>query len=105
MPFHPSDHPLPSGLRTEEVVLRPLTVAHAVIDHAALMSSAARLRRWSGTTWPSDDFTVDENREDLDRHEGEHRAGIAFTFTVLTADEETCLGCVYLSRRRSMKSL
>jgi RimJ/RimL family protein N-acetyltransferase len=97
VPFHPSDRPVPSELHTDDAVLRPLTVAHAVIDHAALMSSKERLRRWSGTEWPTDDFSVEENRRDLDRHDTEHRTGIAYTFTVLSPDEQTCIGCVYVT--------
>ena len=97
MTFHPPDQPVPTGLRTAGAVLRPLTTAYAEIDHAALMSSRERLRRWSGTDWPSDEFTVEENREDLARHEREHGAGVAFTFTVLSPDERECVGCVYVT--------
>lgn len=89
--------PVPFSLTTAEFMLRPLTAAHTELDHAALMTSTELLRMWSGTDWPSDDFSLDENRLDLERHEREHREGVAFTFTVLTPGETECLGCVYVT--------
>jgi RimJ/RimL family protein N-acetyltransferase len=60
------------------------------------MSSTTQLRRWSQSPWPADDFTREENRADLERHEREHHTREAFTYTVLNADGSRCLGCVYL---------
>jgi hypothetical protein len=97
MSLLPADRAVPTGLRTDELVLRPLTVDHAVVDHAALMASVEMLRTWSGTDWPEDDFTVADNREDLERHQREHRERTAFTYTVLDLAEEECLGCVYVT--------
>lgn len=100
MTFHPDD--VPRELRTRDAVLRPLTVDHTEIDHAAVMSSAGSLRLWSGTDWPRDGFTVEENREDLAEHEREHLTGAAFTFTVLDPSESECLGCVYVTPLSSL---
>ena len=36
------------------------------------------------------------NRKDPQEHEQEHDEGIAFTYTVLSPTERTCLGCVYI---------
>ncbi|HET9325420.1 MAG TPA: GNAT family N-acetyltransferase [Candidatus Eisenbacteria bacterium] len=93
-------HPVvtvPEGLRTQRLLLRPLLAADAERDYAAVMSDPAALRRWSQSDWPSDDFTLAENLADLERHEREHKDGIAFTFTVLSPDGGRCLGCVYLT--------
>ncbi len=73
--------------------LTPLGVEHAEQDYEAVMASRAFLRAWSGTTWPADDFTLDQNRADLDRHAREHAAGEAWTWTVF--EGELCVGCVY----------
>jgi hypothetical protein len=86
----------PSETRTERLVLRPLRASDAERDYDAVMSSAAELRRCRGSEWPSDDFTLAENRADLERHEREHERGEAFTYTVLAPDEARCLGCVYI---------
>jgi hypothetical protein len=95
--FYPPDRDVPTSLHTDEFVLVPLTTEHVDLDYAALMASVEMLRTWSGTPWPEDDFTVDDNRQDLDRHDREHREREAFTFTVLTLDRTECLGCVYIT--------
>jgi RimJ/RimL family protein N-acetyltransferase len=97
MSFYPPNQPVPARLRTDEFVLRPLTTAHVNLDYAALMVSTEMLRLWSGTSWPTDDFTLEENWEDLAMHDREHQERVAFTYTVLTPDETECLGCVYIT--------
>jgi RimJ/RimL family protein N-acetyltransferase len=87
---------VPDSIRTDRLFLRPLRVSDVALDYDAVMSDPAALRRWSQTSWPADDFTLEENRGDLERHEREHREGVAFTFTVLSPDAARCLGCVYL---------
>ena len=97
MELHPISAPVPDGLRTERVWLRPLRASDVELDYDAVMSSPAMLRTWSQSNWPADDFTLAANRADLERHEREHLAREAFTYTVLTPDATRCLGCVYLS--------
>jgi hypothetical protein len=60
------------------------------------MESRAALRLWQQSSWPADDFTVEDNRADLQRMEERHVAGVAFGYTVLSPDETRCLGCVYV---------
>jgi RimJ/RimL family protein N-acetyltransferase len=97
MPFVPERFAVPAGLETGDFVLEPLTVEHVELDLAALLSSPEMLREWSGTTWPEEGFTLEENRQDLARHHREHREREAFTYTVLSPDRRTCLGCVYIT--------
>ena len=66
------------------------------LDYDAVMSSAEMLRRWSQSDWPTDDFTLAQNLDDLQRHEREHIERKAFTFTVLDPPGTQCLGCVYI---------
>ncbi|MBE2224265.1 MAG: hypothetical protein IAF02_22185 [Anaerolineae bacterium] len=96
MPFYPENKQVPESLQTDAFVICPLTPAHVALDYAALMSSKEMLRLWSGSPWPSDDFTLAENLEDLKWHWDEHQKRIAFTFTVLNPAEDTCLGCIYI---------
>lgn len=91
-----SDGPVPTGLTTAEFVLRPIVADDAEKDHAALMDTREELRLWEQSTWPEDDFTVEANREDLQKLEERHADRRAFTYTVLTPDGEECVGCVYL---------
>jgi RimJ/RimL family protein N-acetyltransferase len=88
---------VPATTTFDEFLLEPLTVDHVEADYAAVMDTRKWLREWSGTTWPAEDFTLGENREDLARHQREHEDGVAFTFTVLSSDRSECLGCVYLT--------
>ncbi|GAA3753358.1 hypothetical protein GCM10022240_02930 [Microbacterium kribbense] len=96
MSFTDPSAPIPAGLRTAEFVLRPITAEDAAQDHAAVMETRADLRLWEQSTWPADDFTVDDNREDLIGLERRHAAGRAFTYTVLDPDGADSLGCVYV---------
>ncbi|HET9899351.1 MAG TPA: hypothetical protein VFQ44_30870 [Streptosporangiaceae bacterium] len=68
----------------------------AELDYAAVMETRQHLRLWRQSTWPEDDSTVEENRKDLVECEERHRAGRAFTYTVLDPGGTECLGCVYV---------
>lgn len=88
--------PVPAELRTAEFVLRPIVAGDADRDYAAVMETREYLRLWRQSTWPEDDFTVEENRRDLVECEERHLAGRAFTYTVLDPGGTECLGCVYV---------
>jgi hypothetical protein len=45
-------------------------------------------------SWPRQ-MSLDENRDDLERHARDFVDGTGFTFTVLDADDEV-IGCVYV---------
>lgn len=94
--FYPEPLAVADKLQTAEFILRPLTPAHVHLDYVALMAGKEMLRLWSGSPWPTDDFTLAANREDLRWHDREHRERVAFTYTVLDTAEEICLGCVYV---------
>jgi hypothetical protein len=74
-----------------------LRATDVALDYDAVMSSRERLRLWSQTDWPADDFTLEQNLADLERHEREHGEGSAFTFTVLDPEGTRCLGCAYFT--------
>jgi hypothetical protein len=86
----------PAGLRTPDLVLRPLLASDAELDYDAVMESREFLRKWEQSTWPEDDFTVQANRDDLLKAERRHANGDAFTYTVMNLDQTECLGCVYV---------
>jgi len=96
MPITDLTEPVPSELRTEEFVLRPIVADDAERDHAAVMETREHLRSWEQSTWPEDDFTVEANRQELLGLEERHAAHRAFTYTVLEPDDTRCLGCVYV---------
>lgn len=91
------DYQPPLELDTKRVHLEPLAPEHVELDYAALMGSREHLMstlHWGN--WPSEDFTVEENRVDLERHWQEFQGNQAYAYTVLSPDRERCLGCVYL---------
>ncbi len=94
--FVPEGVVVPGSVRTERLVLRPLRASDVENDFDAVMSSAPELRRWSASEWPADGFSLAENLADLERHEREHEAREAFTYTVLDPRKTRCLGCVYV---------
>lgn len=96
MPFDKIEFAVPERLETESFVLRPILASDDRLDYDAVMESKEFLRLWEQTTWPEDDFTVEANREDLEKLERRHAENGAFTYTVLTNDETECLGCVYI---------
>lgn len=91
-----SDEPIPAGFETAAFVVRPITPDDAELDHAALMETRELLRLWEQSTWPTDDFTVDENRDDLVGLAQRHADRRAFTYAVLSPDGRESCGCVYL---------
>ena len=95
MKFYHDDCDIPSEYSTEEYVFRPLTTKDVELDYEAVMESKVSLRTISASTWPSDDFTLKENYDDLERHERDHLARKEFTFTIMNQDETICLGCIY----------
>ncbi|MCA9929940.1 MAG: hypothetical protein KC419_15760 [Anaerolineales bacterium] len=94
--FYPAPLRVPERLETAVFTIRPLTPDHVALDYAAVMAGKEMLRLWSGSRWPTDDFTQADNLNDLEWHDLEHQERIAFTYTVLTPDESECLGCVYI---------
>ncbi|WP_404286002.1 N-acetyltransferase [Glutamicibacter arilaitensis] len=88
--------PIPVELRNKEFLLRPLTADDAALDYAAVMETRESLRLWEQDSWPADDFTVEENRQDLIDHERYHHERRAYTYTMLDPAETECLGCVYV---------
>jgi hypothetical protein len=77
-------------------VLTRLTAAHAERDHAVLLASREYLRAWSDSSWPEDGFSVAENADELRWHDEEHEARVAFTYSVLDAEERRVRGCIYV---------
>jgi RimJ/RimL family protein N-acetyltransferase len=88
--------PVPTELRTDEFVLRPIRAGDAEADYAAIMETRHELRLWEQSSWPEDDFTVEANRADLVGLESRHAEHRAFTYTVRDAGDTECLGCAYV---------
>lgn len=96
MSFNMMGDSAPDGLATDDFILRPIVAADAELDYAAVMESRDYLLGWEQTGWPEEDFTVEANRDDLEKMERWHADGAGFSYTVMNPAETECLGCVYL---------
>ncbi len=70
-----------------------LTVHDVVKDYAAILEAVER----DGTPDPPDEpLTLEQNLVDLGWHQKEFQTRRSFAFTVVSPDESSCLGCVYI---------
>lgn len=95
--FVPDDVDIPAGLGTDSFRLRKLTINDLVKDYDAVMSSVDHLRGVFGPddNWPQG-LSLEENLVDLGWHQKEFEIRSSFAYTVMSPDESSCLGCVYV---------
>jgi hypothetical protein len=97
--FVPDDFIAPTSLRGQGFQLEPLTPTHNVQDYKAWHESFKHIKAtpgFEGKSWPMEDFSLEQNLADLDRHEKDFSERIGFTFTVLSTDTGEVIGCLYL---------
>jgi hypothetical protein len=90
---HPARVDLPTGHH-----LRPIRADDVDLDYPAVMGSRARLWSIYGEAWgwPPETMTVEQDRDDLARHEREIAAHESFNYALFDAGETALLGCVYI---------
>ncbi len=97
--FVPHDFELPSGFETAQFRVRPITIADAEKDYEAVMESIEIIHAsFLDDSWPTESFTLDENRRDLAAKEKKFARRHSFTYTVVSPDESRVLGCVYINK-------
>lgn len=96
MPLIPQGQLAPEELRTNDVWLRRQRPEDAEADYEAVMASREALRIWSDSTWPEDDFTLEQNLADLQGHIEDALAGTAYGYTIRDAKGARVLGSLYL---------
>lgn len=99
--FVPDDFIIPERLDVENFRLRMLTADDVEKDYEAVMTSREHIRNLlddeDDDTWPEENMTIEEDLEDLRRHQCEFLNREAFVYTVVSLDESKCLGCVYIN--------
>lgn len=86
-----------AGFAGDGFIVRPLEPSDAVLDHDAVMSSRDFLFHWEqDPPYPPEDFSVEDNRSDLEWMDDNHRHGRRYTYTVMNADETQAVGCIYI---------
>lgn len=91
--FIPLNFNLPLKLETSEFLLRPLTVNDCQKDFEAVKNS---LDYRGGEDLAVKSLTLEQNLINLQRHQNEFNLKQAFTYTVFSLDQTTCLGCIYI---------
>ena len=96
--FIHSDFKVPEKLETQYFRLRMLTVHDVVKDYDAVMTSIDHLQGVFGpnSKWPSKDLTFEQDLIDLGWHQKEFQRRSSFTYTVVSLDERTVLGFIYI---------
>lgn len=99
--FVPDDFSHPQRLETDNFFIRPIRGSDAEMDYPAVMSSISHIKEIMGSrSWPSEELTLEEDRNDLARHEGEMERGEAFVYTVMNRSQTSILGCIYIFTSR-----
>lgn len=95
--FTPDDAIVSPGIETLDFRLRMLTINDLVKDYDAVMTSVERLTGVFGLndTWP-EGLTLEADLVDLGWHQKEFELRSSFAYTVMSLDENRCLGCVYV---------
>ena len=76
------------GFTGDGFIVRPLVPSDVVLDHEAVMSSREFLYHWEqDPPYPPEDFSVEDNLEDLQQMDSEHRNKSRYTYTVMNADK------------------
>jgi RimJ/RimL family protein N-acetyltransferase len=102
-PFVPETFEVPLHLETPQFRLEPLGPQHNQPDFAAWSSSIDHIHStpgWEESSWPSE-MTLDENRDDLERHADDFANRLGFTYTVLDPEDADVIGCVYIYPARA----
>jgi len=97
--FVPDTFPVPHVLTTPDFRLEPLGPQHNVQDYDAWTSSIEHIRATPGFPigrWPVSGMTLEENLADLRRHADDFGQRSGFTYTVLEAESDRVIGCVYI---------
>ena len=96
MSFRTQGIDAPAGFSGDGFVVRPLLPSDNALDHAAVMETREFLYHWEQEPpYPPEDFSLEENLEDLEGMAQAHEDGIRYTYTVMNADETEVLGCLY----------
>ncbi|HEY2688514.1 MAG TPA: N-acetyltransferase [Streptosporangiaceae bacterium] len=97
--FVPGDFAVPDGLVADEGFrLARLGPQHNEADYAAWTGSINHIRAtpgFIGRNWPHP-MSLEDNLRDLEQHAQDAGERRGFTYTVLGADSDEVIGCVYI---------
>jgi hypothetical protein len=95
-----NDFQAPTSLETDRFRLRMLTINDVIKDYDAVMSSIHHLQKTKPFglehKWPTQELTLEQNLIDLGWHQKEFQKNSSFAYTVMSLEENKCLGCMYI---------
>lgn len=94
----------PQELITSEFILFPTNDKFYQSDYVAVMRNMELLRIWSQSTWPEDDFSPKQNKEDLGQHIEDNRTHAAYGYMLYEPDMSKCYGSVYVNPLEVVKN-
>jgi hypothetical protein len=97
MNLNPNNHPVPELLETPTFVIRRQYQSDNHLDYEAVMDSKEVLREWSDSDWPEDDFSLEQNGEDIAGHIKNHQHHLDYGFSIFASDYSRLLGSLYLN--------
>lgn len=100
MGFVAQDFEPPDQFEHPQFDLKPLDARYNESDLAAWTTSVTHIRAtpgWESAPWPpTDGWSSETNRRDLQRHAEDFDERVGFTYTVLTPGTAEVIGCVYI---------
>jgi hypothetical protein len=97
MNLNPKKFDVPIRLETAEFVIHRQRISDHQLDYLAVMDSKETLREWSDSEWPEDDFTLEQNAEDIAGHIADHEQDEDYGFSIFSPNENQLLGSLYLN--------
>lgn len=96
---------VPIIYKTESFTIRKLTAWDLQEDYIAVMEAKDHIHKLYAEEysngWPADNLTLEEDENDLKRHEKEFDERVAFAYTVFDFENKRCLGCLYIDPSKS----
>ena len=87
----------PIRLESTDFVVHRQRPSDNELDFDAVMSSKEILREWSDSEWPEDDFSLEQNAQDIAEHIADHEQNSDYGFSIFSPDENRLLGSLYLN--------
>lgn len=89
----PAEYKLPE----HDIILFQTDTHYFLTDFDAVNDSKDYLRAWSSSQWPLDEFTAEDNKQDLQFHVDDNEDHVAYGYMIYSSDLNVCLGSVYVN--------
>jgi hypothetical protein len=97
MTLNPNSFEVPIRLETTDFVVHRQRISDNELDFDAVITSKKLLREWSDSEWPEDDFTLEQNAQDIAEHIADHEQNSDYGFSIFSPNEGRLLGSLYLN--------